>query len=402
MRKRAIAPTTRRRTPRSVIVSFPSRISQSDELLLLRGIFAYARANTRWEFVTGAPIFDFPVEQLRELKADGIITAIGTVDDAAIAASLRTPLVNLSGWLRALGPPRVTIDNAAAGRLAAEHLFFRGYRNFAFYGAAAADFSQSRQDAFCAWLAEHGYSASRRIFSLTFKQWIWADPLEQLAQWIATLPTPLGLFAVSDRGARMVVRACGIVGRRVPQDVGVIGLDNDEAICAFGSPTLSSIARDWYATGFEAATLLDEMMAQSRLTAPDRLIPPRGIVARESTDAFVSGDPDVARAIAFAQQNLSRPIGVKQWVDAIGGSRRRLEMAFRQSLNCSPMVFLARLRTDKAKGLLARDDLSYGQIASQCGFSDLRQFRRAFLSVARMTPRQYREVAKRDERDRRR
>jgi LacI family transcriptional regulator len=369
-------------------------MSQSDELQLLRGIFDYAHANTRWEFANGGPIFDFPVERLSELKGDGIITAIGTVDEAAIAASLRTPIINLSGRLRELGPPRVNADNLAAGRLAAEHLFSRGYRNFGFYGVKAADYSQARQDAFRAWLAEHGHPVSHRIVSLEFKQRVWTDPLEQLGEWIATLPTPLGLFAVNDVGARMAVRACGNVGRRVPQDVGVIGLDNDEAICAFGSPTLSSIARDWYAIGFESAVLLDEMMAQSRLTAPDRLIPPRGIIARESTQAFVSGDPDVARAIAFAQQNVSRPISVKQLVGAIGGSRRRLEMAFRKSLDCSPMVFLARLRAEKAKALLARDDLSYGEIASQCGFSDLRQFRRAFLSVARITPREYRAARK--------
>jgi len=118
------------------------------------------------------------------------------------------------------------------------------------------------------------------------------------------------------------------------------------------------------------------------------------LMARQSTNAFIATDPQLAKAIAFVDRQLSRPFGVEAMVSAAGVSRRHLEMAFRKSLRCSPMIFLSRIRTERAKVLLRREGLSLTRIAQQCGFADLRQFRRTFRKMTQMTPRQFRDSIK--------
>jgi LacI family transcriptional regulator len=306
-----------------------------------------------------------------------------------VAQRLKYPLVTCMGMHR--DEPRVMVDQNAIGRLAADHLFVRGYRNFGFYGLENAAYSHDRQVAFARALAELGFTVHTHIYSPEpgNRQKTWNDEVDDLSKWISALPTPIGLFAANDQRARILADACSKAGKPVPNEVGIIGTDNEEIACEFGSPTLTSIACDWHAVGMETAALLDRRMDGAAPLTKDKLIPPIGIVARESTSAVVTSDPLVATAIAFANRHAGEAFGVEALVAAAGVSRRRLENAFQKSLGCSPMTFLARQRIERAKSLLQRKKLSLTRIAEQCGFTDLRHFRRTFRRLTQMTPRQY-------------
>jgi LacI family transcriptional regulator len=306
---------------------------------------------------------------------------------------MKIPIVTFVGALRDPGAPRVSMEHAAIGESAAEHLLMRGFREFAFYGIEQASFSEHRQAAFESMLKEHGITPRIYLSRTTFyeQEKSWDNEITSLSEWVAGLPKPVGVFAANDQRARILADACVVGNARVPEDVAIVGVDNDELLCEFGSPTLTSVACDWHKLGYETAALLDGLMRGKSAPARDRIIPPIGVIGRESTTAMVSSDPDVARAIAFANQHSCEIFGVGALVKAAGVSRRRLEMAFGESFGCSPMTFLARFRTEKAKMLLQKKGILLSKVAQDCGFANLRHFRQAFTRVAQMSPREYQE-----------
>jgi LacI family transcriptional regulator len=386
MRHRAFPPPSRR-----VALAFPARFGHLPQLV--HGVTDYARAHGRWLLTTGSELFGLPVATLRKWRGDGVLAVLASAADAAAARRLTVPVVGMFGTVRTPGVPRVMVDQAAIGRLAADHLITRGFRRFAFYGLRAAAYSADRERAFAEHLTGRGFQLHRYHSSGTpDRRQPWRET-ESLRRWLEGLSPPVGLFAANDHRARMAADACTLAGRRVPEDVGVIGVDNDEIACEFGDPTLTSIACDWRAVGFEAARLLDQAMQGQRLGHVDRLIAPIGVVSRESTDVMVTDHPAVARAVAFARDRLGEQIGVKALVSAAGVSRRHLELAFGRSLGCSPAEFLARLRAEQAKELLTRGDHSLTAVAGACGFTDLRHFRRVFERVVKLTPREYLKAA---------
>jgi LacI family transcriptional regulator len=376
---------------RRVALAFPNRAAHLH--FILRGIVDYARKRANWIFINGGASFDFPLASLSSWDGDGIIAHISSQSDVEVARSLRIPVVTFVGTMRNPGVPRVSMAQAAIGELAAEHLLMQGFSNFAFYGIANVNYSIDRLEAFSRVLGNRGFSPLVHLSQTVFntQQRSWDEELVDLSKWISSLPKPIGIFAANDQRARMIADASQMVGADVPRDVGIVGVDNDEIACEFGSPTLTSVAFDWHSLGYETAALLDRLMDGKSAPARDKVIAPIGLIARESTNAVISSDPHVAKAIDFVNRQLSRPFGVEALVSAAGGSRRHLEVAFRKSLGCSPAEFLARFRTERTKSLLQRDGLSLTMIAERCGFTDIRQFRRTFRRMTGTTPAQYRE-----------
>jgi LacI family transcriptional regulator len=374
---------------RRVALAFPNRSAHLH--FILRGIVDYARERANWIFINGAASFDFPLVSLSSWDGDGIIAHMSTQSDADAAQTLKMPVVTFVGTLRNPGVPRVSMAQAAIGELAAEHLMMQGFTHFAFYGIQNVIYSEDRRAAFTRVLAGAGFSPLIHLSQTVFgkQQQSWDEELLDLSKWISSLPKPIGIFAANDQRARMIADASHMAGARIPEHVGIVGVDNDEISCELGSPTLTSVAFDWHSLGYETAALLDRLMDGKKAPVQDKIIAPIGLIARESTSAVISSDPHVAKAIGFISRHLSLPFGVQALVDATGVSRRHLELAFRKSLGCSPMVFLARFRVERAKSLLQQRGLSLTSISKRCGFADLRHFRRTFSRVTQLTPREY-------------
>ena len=374
-----------------VALMFPARISHLEAST--QGIAEFARRHGGWTFIMRPDTFTVSLRSLKGWNGSGAIALIEDESEAAAAKELTIPVVNLSGSLRDAGLPRVTVDNEAVGRLAADHLVKCGFHRFAFYGTDDLWYSQLRRRGFVETLKGKGCGCeiyATRSDLRSGQPWHYGQ--KDLERWLAKLETPIGLLACDDHRARMVSEACSRLGLNVPNHVGIIGVDNEQLICEFCVPPLSSIARSDFEVGFEAAALLSRIMSGQSPPASDILIPPEGVIRRHSTDIVGVDDPHVAAAVRFIRENLDKQFGVKQLAAHVSVSRRSLEQGFRTQLDCTPHEYLCRLRVERAKQLLAGSiRMKISQVARACGFNNPLQLRRAFKRSTGSTPQRFRE-----------
>jgi LacI family transcriptional regulator len=305
---------------------------------------------------------------------------------------------SVDALVRRTGVPAVKIghhvrnDDAAIGRLAATHFLDRGFRHFAY--ATDRGGGSPRREAFQAALAESGRDCRVIAFRPAVASW----PLRK-AEWAAQLrklPRPLALFAVTDEIAIEVVEAALADGFRVPDDIAVLGVRNDDLVCTSLQLGLSSIDNDLEAVGYQAAALLDaHITAGEPLPESPRLVPPVGVVERQSTDVVAAEHPGVARAIRFIRRRFREPLAFADIVADSGMSQRGLYKAFHQALGCSIHERVIRERLKLAKQLLRETDLAVEAVAWQAGFGESRTMFMHFRRDTGVAPREWRKTLRR-------
>jgi len=358
----------------------------------VEGILEYARAHGGWSLTRLPERLDPSIGWLKNWPGDGAIVGIATEADAQLVSTLNFPVVNLMSYLAEPGVSTVMVDHHAIGRLAAEHLLERRFQRFGYYGTSGTWFAQLRREGFMAAIDKAGGLCTvREVPVATADQHDWVGEDESLLAWLKSLCAPVGILASTDLRARMVLDACARLGLRVPEDVAVVGVDNDPVVCEFSRPQLSSVSRNDREVGRRAAELLDQLIGGREALSQPILIAPDGVIARQSTETLALDDPDVAEAVILIRQHLGEPFGVERLLGASQLSRRRLEYRFRQCLGCSPYTFIASLRVERARGLLMDPTKrTMKEIAGLCGYSDLRGFRLVFRRIARMDPSEFR------------
>ncbi len=368
--------------------------------MYVRGITDYAQQHGGWSLTTSPPSLigagevPLTLDELRGWPGHGVITAVLNKKEVRAAHRLCIPVVNLAATLRdPEGIHRVMPDHYAMGRLAAEHLLERGLRRLAYYGIEGFWFSKERGRGFIECAKHAGVACD--VLELPRKEGAWANLHKRttlLVRWLKQLRLPVGVLAVQDYRARTVIEECERLGLCIPHDVAVVGMEDDPTLCEFCHPTLSSVSRNSWQLGFETATVLDRLM--NGLPTPMQVIVPSdGVVGRQSTDTIAVEDPHLTDALHFVHDHLSVPFGIEQIVDATSISRRQLETRFQRVLGCTPLDYLSRKRVERAQQLLALPArIKFHKVAADCGFSSLEQMRLAFLRVAGMTPREYREA----------
>jgi LacI family transcriptional regulator len=306
------------------------------------------------------------------------------------------PVVNIGGALRRPGIPRVTVANREIGHWAADHLFKCGFRRFAFYGLRGVAFSQDRQTGFAARLEELGFPCAAHLSPNTYGlRRLWQDDLAALQRWLEQLcspPRPVGIFAVNDFRARLVIDACDLAQLKVPAQIGVVGVDNDKMMCEFSKPTLSSIECNWHRVGFEAARGLHALL-EGKTPEPEMRISPLEVVGRASTAVTLTEDPRLLKAVTYIRDHLGEIFGVERLLEISDVSRRKLEQIFNAEMRMSPYQYLCQKRIERAKMMLRSDStLNLKQISRMCGFRDSRRFRLVFARMEGLTPARYRNV----------
>ncbi|NLE37547.1 MAG: substrate-binding domain-containing protein [Pirellulaceae bacterium] len=386
-----------RKRGKQIALAFPTAIPYM--ALLMRGVADYARQRGDWTLIV-EPGVDGPfpeklamsLRSLHDWPGDGVIGIVTSPEEVQEAKKLGIPMVTFAGTLRDCEIPRVMVDHRAIGRLAAEHLLERGLRRFMYFGVKEVWYSDLRRDGFAERIAAAGGELQvretvRRIDPYTS----WQAGLQEMDMWLREIVPPAGIFAVHDYRARVLVDECRRVGLAVPDDVAIIGVDNNDVICEFCRPPLSSVSRSGYRVGYEAAALLDRLMAGKTPPDADLLIPPEGVVARKSTDLIAIDNPHVAAAMRYIQEHLHEPFGVERLVKILPVSRRRLENLFQKNLGRTPLDYLSVMRINRAKELLASPEkLAIGQIAKRCGFSNPQSFRMVFTRLVGKAPMAYR------------
>ena len=378
-------------------------INDSPHAELVRGIMDYEPSGGPWTINVAPDSGGVSTSLLEGWPGDGVITLLGSEGEIEAARRLRVPVVNLSGVFERPGFPRVTADYEAIGRLAAEHLLDCGLSRFGYYGFESRWFSELRRKGFVEAVTEAGGQCSvlevseRSAPGLPWNHWM--EPLEA---WLKSLRTPIGILAVHDFRARAVIDACRRLGLRVPNDVAVMGVDNDHVPCELSPVPISSVERDNWKTGYEAAALLDRLMNGEPAPARDIVIPPRGVVGRRSTDVLVLDDLYVTAIVEYVRDHISEPFGVERLPHVVPVSRRWLEIRFRQCMGCTPLQYIHRARVERAKELLLSiTPYSMSQVAEAAGFTDPSRLRKAFRRVTGTTPSRFRRAhAKGEEPDR--
>lgn len=343
---------------------------------LLLGVARYVRSHGPWSiFLQERGLGDLSPGWLEDWSGDGIIARIESQTMADAIDRLGLPTVDLRNLLPNLNQPSVRTDDFAVARLASDHLMERGFRHFAFCGFDGADYSDIRRDDF-----------ARRIRAAGFRCHIFVDPQrptkattleyeehglkyeDLVARWLAQLPKPIGLMACNDIRGQQVLNACRAIGVAVPDDVAVIGVDNDEVLCDLSDPPLTSVMPNAERIGYEASALLDQLMAGQ--TAPEQplCIEPSGVITRRSTEVLAVEDRHIAASVRFIREHACEGIDVSDILRVIPLSRSTLERRFVKALGRSPKEEILRVRLNRAKQLLAETDFTLPLIAEKVGF----------------------------------
>lgn len=363
----------------------------------LNGVNDYAEKQN-W-LLTACPVDpessdDFPVDwsRLKSWQIDGIILQANNPKRSEFFHKWRIPMVNIGEDLGVdCGIPRLAQSNQQVGRFAAEHLIGLGLKNLAYHGVQGRWYSDERLEGFKHAANEANLKVNTFCLPHVARDALWNERYEPIKRWLKTLSLPAGIFAVHDFRALIVLSACREVGLRVPEDVAVIGSDNDLMVCEFSTPTLTSVCPNAYRMGYEAARLLDQLMHGKSAPQEPILIDPTEVVARASTDVLHASDPTVKHAIEFMQENYSKSFTMESVAEAVRVSRRSLEMRFRVERKTTPALFLVNLRIQKAKALLAaRDFKSTEDIARTCGFGNGKNLRAAFRRILDASPNDFR------------
>jgi LacI family transcriptional regulator len=290
----------------------------------------------------------------------------------------------------------VSTNNALIAVLAAEHLMARGLRNFAYCGIASRTidpWSSQRRDALVEHLRRHGFRC--HVYSTRYSPGqSWERLQEQLAEWLVKLPKPVGLMAANDARARHVLQACRRSEVSVPDEVAVIGVDNDELICNLATPPLTSIVQGTEEIGYRAAVMLDQMMRRRKRKTTHVTIDPVTVVTRESTDLVATQDAITANALSYIRQRAREGIQVADVAKHVGASRSTLDDRFRRLVGRTVHSEIQRTRLTAAQQLLVTTDLPAEEIARRAGFRNAQYMNVVFRRALRQTPGQYRRGAR--------
>ena len=357
---------------------------------LLRGIESYVREQGRWRiYLAEQGRGEQPPAWLRDWDGDGVIARIENSAIARALAPLKIPIVDVSAARLLPKLPWFETDDAEFARLAAEHLLERGFTNFAFCGDAQFNWSTWREEHFtrlirAAGRACHCFQPSRPG-KVTGEHII-----DEIGRWLTGLPKPLGVFACYDLRGLQVLDACRRLGLVVPDEIAVLGADNDDLLCDLADPPLSSIIPNTRRTGYEAAALLDAMMAGKHRRAGVHLIPPIAIATRQSTEVLAVPDRYVAHAVRQIRESSGKGLRVEELARAAGISRRLLEGRFQKLLGRSPHAEIVRAQLNRVKELLACTDLTLREIADRTGFQHVEYLSVVFKKKIGIPPSQYR------------
>jgi LacI family transcriptional regulator len=381
---------TKRKRVKHIALALPLDIAFVERLL--PGILDFARDQGGWVFTRIPERLTSSFEWLRNWEGDGAFVLISNKTDVKVAQSLPMPIVNVGGYVKDVRVPTVTLDQQMVGRLAAEHLLARRFHRFGYYGVRDLWYSEQRRIGFETALLEAGYKCSSiESTNLIRSPWDWRRVGGQLARWLRSLQPPVGIMASWDLRAQMLSEACTMLGLRVPEDVAIVGVDNDPIACEFCIPQLTSVSRNDREVGWQAANLLSQLLEGKRSLKLPILIPPDRVVARRSTDTLVIEDAEVARIVQQVRDHLNEVFGVERILRLSTLSRRQLEQRFRRGVGSSPYAFLNELRVERAKLLLAQSHKrALTTVASECGFSELRRFRMVFRRITKLSPAEYR------------
>lgn len=365
---------------------------------VVRGISRYVQETGRWHlYVHEDP--RHKITQLKQWRGDGVIANTDDPKVLETVKQMQVPVIGFGGGVRDPDIFFLSTDNDAIGRIAADHLIERGFTRFAYCGYArkrSNPWSSERAKSFGDAIQAAGFECS--IYHAPRKQQTWSEILNEMSAWLRGLEKPLGLMAANDARARQVLEACREIDARVPDEIAVIGVDNDELICDLSVPPISSVIQGAERIGHEAAVILEQLMDKHQ-PGKERhfVVPPVGVATRQSTDILALEDKPVATAVRFIRENAERRIAVTDVVEQVDVSRATLETRFKEAIGRSIHAEIQRVQLQSVKKLLRETDLTIEKIARRTGFRYVQYLANVFRKHEGQTPGEYRSRIRRGE-----
>lgn len=379
---------------------------------LLRGIAKYSRLHRPWLLdLVDLDLISEAMPWFGKWKGDGIIAVVE--DDNLVEGILahEVPCV-IHNPLKdgRYEIPQIVVDSKGIGIAAAEFLLKIGFKYFAYSGYSDIYWSQVRKASFisrvdCAGCATSVYE---EVWNANDKNWHennhavlmgWKDyskgkEQSQLVEWLKSLPKPIGLLSCNDEYGRYVIEACRRARIKVPEDVAVLGVDNDQLVCELANPSMSSVSLNIQEAGYQAAELLDRLMQKENIEGQNVVVKPTHVEERHSTDIFAIEDKDIRLALRYIRANATSAIGVDDIAEHVCLTRRTLERRFRKATGRSLQDEIQRIRVERTTQLLVETELKLPQIAAATGFCNSQYLWKVFRKAKGVSPNEFRKTFK--------
>jgi len=382
----------KRKTPEVALLVETSTTYGRD---VLSGIAAYVRENGPWSVkLEQRSIREGMPNWLRRWRGDGIISRLPLLEMAEFSRRTGIPVIDMNEQIADLGLPLVFNDQQAIGRIAAEHLLERGFKQFAYIGQRGGFWSDGRWEGFSTAVAQAGYPCYEFVGKgrtmADYQRRIWETETPLVAQWVADLPKPIGVMACNAFRACQLLDACRQVGVAVPEQVAVIAGDEEEVACRMAIPALSAVVNSGRQIGYQAARMLDRLMHGQPLEQTKVFIPPERVITRQSTDILAINDPLVAKALEFIRHYACQGIQVEDVLQAVDVSRSTLQKRFRQVLGRTIHDLILKFRIQRVKALLAETSLPLEEVAERAGFKYVQYMSEVFYQQMGIRPGKFR------------
>ncbi|MBT1698860.1 DNA-binding transcriptional regulator [Fulvivirgaceae bacterium PWU4] len=364
---------------------------------LLRGITRYSKDHGPWTFCRMPAYYretigiDGILEWAKGWEADGIIGQFHNAEEAWKFTQAKMPVIAQDFKERFEDIPNITGAYHETGRLAADYFLKKGFKNFAFYGLKNTVWSRERAEGFEERVNEAGYKVDYFERQHSRSEDLYHYKPSALTRWLKSLPKPIALMACDDNQAYHVAEASRHFNIRIPEEIALLGVDNDEMLCELSDPPISSIGLDTERSGYEAAALMEQMIARKQGTFKDVVVKPTQVVSRMSTDIFASTDKYIVSALKYIHENLDKNLKVDQVLKEVPLSRRSLEKRFVQITGYPVYEYIYNQRIEKFTQKLLETDMTIFEIALDLGLNDSKNIARQFKQIKGLTPVEYRK-----------
>ncbi len=365
---------------------------------LLSGIVKYINSNNNWACYREPPSYTrlgskkTLLKWIKGLHVDGIIAHDHYAREIESIISKKLPMV-LASIDQKKYPflPTFADNGITTGQMAARHLLERGLRNFAYYGLRKNDIFRDRGRSFKDTVKQAGYKTYFYESKFNVRRISWETELTNIANWLISLPKPVGIMTYADDYSQQIVEACKVAKLKIPDEVAVLGVDNDHLICNLSNPPLSSVALKYERAGYEIANLLDRLMNGEKMNGQQVTIEPTHIVTRQSTNTLFLDDPVVLNAVRYIHQNSGRLLQVDDVVKISGLSRRALQQKFNKILGHSIFHEIQQRHSEQIAKMLIETNLPISKIALNLGHNSIEHISRYFRLAKGCGPTEYRK-----------
>lgn len=364
---------------------------------LLKGIVSYNRGKEQWTICRMPPSYkrhlgaEGVVNWAKNWGADAVIGQFAGNDEVSLFTKNGIVVVAQDYIRKFNGIPNITADYHGTGRMAAEYFIGKGYTNFAFFGFRDVCWSDERYEGFKKAVEESGYGDHLSAYRMQDINAIWYYELDRLSDWLRDLPKPVAVMACDDNQASNLIDACNSIGIKMPGEVAIIGVDNDEIICNLNTPSLTSIHVDIENGGYRTAGLIDRIVNDRSTRVEDIVLKPVKVVSRISTASYATDDTQIMNAIQFIHQNLTKKISVSDVMKEAALSRRLLERRFKAVTGESIYQYISRNKVKLFADMLLDTNDQVITVALNLGENDSKSISRKFKAAYGMAPNEWRE-----------